>query len=197
MPRGGRGRSSSGPHAPWLLTGLAPTCPTPGPRRSGRPYRSARGVYGEPTRARRTVRRAAARRSGQPVGQCGGQMPAADRILEDLLAPLQARSRRPGRPRTRSSKVHRRVMVRRRSGPLVGEPGSVVGRPITPKMPMRAVLVQVVVAGVHARCWPRLAKNALAYSGSSLDERRGEQPERVGEATDREHQRAGRDRGAS
>ena len=36
----------------------------------------------------------------------------------------------------RSSKVQRSDIVRRRSGPLVGEPGSEVGRPSTPKTPI-------------------------------------------------------------
>jgi len=35
----------------------------------------------------------------------------------------------------RSSKVYVTRIVRRRSGPLVGEPGSVVGRPSTTKIP--------------------------------------------------------------
>ena len=51
------------------------------------------GVYGEPHEPRRT----SARRAGRSVG---GQMPDADRVLQELLARAAGRTRRPGRPRS-------------------------------------------------------------------------------------------------
>ena len=127
------GRSSSGASRPLARPRCRSHAPHPhGPRGSQRPAsdrsaaRDARPnvrVYGAPRPSRGTLG------IGQAGSGTGSGRPAATGSSRICLHALEGVAGHQA-VLERSSKVQRSAIVRRRSGPLVGEPGSVVGRPM-------------------------------------------------------------------